>query len=57
MSIETVAAIFVLLVSLLVVFESESLSAGVVGLTLTYALQVSVILFKKIKSDAMHIFG
>ena len=41
MSMETVAAIFVLLVSLLVVFESASLSAGVVGLTLTYALQVS----------------
>ncbi|KAK2158848.1 hypothetical protein NP493_1768g00015 [Ridgeia piscesae] len=40
-SIETVAAIFVLLVSLLVVFESASLSAGVVGLTLTYALQVT----------------
>ena len=41
MSMETVAAIFVLLVSLLVVFESENLSAGVVGLTLTYAFHVS----------------
>ena len=38
---ETVAAIFVLLVSLFVVFESDSLSAGVAGLALTYALQVS----------------
>ena len=38
---ESVAAIFVLLVALFVVFESGTLSAGVAGLALTYALQVS----------------
>jgi len=39
---ESVAAIFLLLVSLFVVFESGTLSAGVAALALTYALQVTV---------------
>ena len=39
---ESVAAIFVLLVALFVVFESGTMSAGVAGLALIYAMQASV---------------
>ncbi|KAI0232456.1 Multidrug resistance-associated protein 1 [Lamellibrachia satsuma] len=49
---ETVAAIFVLLVSLFVVFESGSLSAGVAGLALTYALQVTAYINLCLRSSA-----
>ncbi|KAK2168341.1 hypothetical protein NP493_1234g00004 [Ridgeia piscesae] len=49
---ESVAAIFLLLVSLFVVFESGTLSAGVAALALTYALQVTGAINLSLRSSA-----